>query len=95
LLVKDQLSSANSHHFDTTLLHQTAIEQVIMAMRERLHEPLSLEDLAEIAHLNPYLYHFRVFHRQVGVPLGEFLAAPGCSKTATPDNINECNRDLY
>lgn len=72
--VKGQLSSDSSYHFNTMLSHQTAIERVIMAMRERLHEQLSLEDLAYIAHLSPY--HFsRVFHRQIGVPPGEFLAA--------------------
>ncbi len=72
--IKDRFSTANSYHLNTALSHQMAIERVILAMRERLHEPLSLEDLADIAHLSPY--HFsRVFHRLIGVPPGEFLAA--------------------
>ena len=72
--IKDQLPSANSYHLNTALSHQMAIERVILAMRERLHEPLSLEDLADIAHLSPC--HFsRVFHRLIGVPPSEFLAA--------------------
>lgn len=58
----------------TALSHQMAIERVVLAMRERLREPLSLEDMADIAHLSPY--HFsRVFHRVIGVPPSEFLAA--------------------
>ena len=70
--VKDQLSGVNSYNLNTALLHQMAIERVILVMRERLHEPLSLEDMADIAHLSPY--HFsRVFHRLIGVPPGEFL----------------------
>lgn len=72
--VQDQLSDDTSSHLGTALSHQMAIERVILAMRERLHEPLTLEDMAAIAHLSPY--HFsRVFHRLIGVPPGEFLAA--------------------
>jgi AraC family transcriptional regulator len=74
LQVQDQLSNATTCHLSTTILHQMAIERVILAMRERLHEPLTLEDMADIAHLSPC--HFsRVFHRLIGVPPSEFLAA--------------------
>src|SRR5438309_1587588 len=54
--------------------HSVAIERAILAMRERLQEPLSLQDMADIAHMSPY--HFsRVFHRLIGIPPGEFLTA--------------------
>jgi len=61
-------------HKDTGLFHQQAVERVIMTMRAHLHEPLSLQDMADIAHLSPYHFH-RVFHRIIGIPPGEFLAA--------------------
>jgi AraC family transcriptional regulator len=55
-------------------IHTLAIERVILAMRERLQEPLSLLDMAQIANLSPY--HFsRVFHRHIGIPPGIFLTA--------------------
>src|SRR5215469_13871606 len=43
-------------------------------MKEQLYEPLSLEDMADIAFLSPY--HFsRIFHRVIGIPPGEYLTA--------------------
>ena len=58
-----------------TLADQTqAVERAIQAMHTHLHEVLTLEDLASVACLSPS--HFtRVFHRLIGVPPGEFLAA--------------------
>ena len=61
-------------HSDTHESHYLAVERVIAAMRERLHEPLSLEDMADVAHLSPYHFN-RVFHRLIGIPPGEFLTA--------------------
>ncbi len=61
-------------YLSTALVHSVAIERVILAMRERLHEPLSLQDMADIAHMSPYHFN-RVFHRLIGVPPGEFLTA--------------------
>lgn len=55
-------------------IHLRAVEQVIREMRARLHDPLTLHDLAEIARLSPF--HFsRVFRQITGIPPGEFLAA--------------------
>src|SRR5436190_3206023 len=57
----------------TRFYHREAIDQVIRTMRTRLHEPLSLEDMADIACLSPYYFN-RVFHQVIGIPPGEFLA---------------------
>ena len=68
------LSSGCVSQLSTTDAHSVAIEQVILAMRKRLQAPLSLQDMADIAHMSPY--HFsRVFHRLVGITPGEFLTA--------------------
>lgn len=54
--------------------HSQAIERVILTMRERFTEPLSLQDMADIAYLSPF--HFsRVFQRSTGLPPCRFLAA--------------------
>lgn len=50
------------------------VERVIQGMRAQVAEPLSLDEMAEIACLSPF--HFsRVFRATTGVPPGEFLAA--------------------
>ncbi len=59
---------------ETVRLHQTIIEQVIRVMREQPCKSLSLEDMADIARLSPFYFN-RVFHRLIGIPPGEFLAA--------------------
>ncbi len=51
-----------------------AVEHVILSMHQHLQEPLSLEDMADIAHLSPYYFN-RVFRRLIGIPPGEFFAA--------------------
>nr|BBH91017.1 AraC family transcriptional regulator [Thermosporothrix sp. COM3] len=55
-------------------LHRSTIEQVILTMKNRLHEPLSLDEMADMACLSPYYFN-RLFHRHIGVPPIEFLAA--------------------
>ncbi len=55
------------------ILHGASIEQVIQAMRERVGEPLTLDDMADMACLSPY-YFCRVFHQIIGITPGEFLA---------------------
>ncbi|HZR38951.1 MAG TPA: AraC family transcriptional regulator [Ktedonobacteraceae bacterium] len=59
---------------DTYEAHLAAVTQVIQTVREQLCEPLTLEDMADIACLSPY-YFSRVFHSIVGVPPGEYLSA--------------------
>jgi AraC family transcriptional regulator len=72
--VKQPPSSTDHCQVSTAASHRLAVERVLHTMRERIREPLSLEDMADIALLSPY--HFcRVFHRIVGIPPGEFLAA--------------------
>jgi AraC family transcriptional regulator len=71
---RDTLLYEYGSQLSTALAHSAAIERVILAMRERLQEPLSLQDMADVAHMSPY--HFsRVFHRLIGIPPGEFLTA--------------------
>lgn len=50
------------------------VERVVEAMHERLAEPLSLEEMAEIAYLSPFHFN-RIFRSITGLPPGEFLAA--------------------
>jgi AraC-like DNA-binding protein len=63
------------HEFtETERSHREAVERVILEMRKRLHEPLTLQEMADIAYLSPY--HFcRIFSRLIGVPPYEFLSA--------------------
>jgi AraC family transcriptional regulator len=67
----DRESGTSSNN---SLAHQQAVERVIRAMRDRLNEPLTLQDMADIAYLSPNHFH-RIFHRIIGVPPGEFLTA--------------------
>ncbi len=60
--------------YATAGVHQNAVEHVIKVMREHLSEPLSLGDLADAACLSPYYFN-RIFHRSIGLPPCEFLAA--------------------
>ncbi len=59
---------------DTTASHYKAVERVILAMRERLDESLTLEDLAEIAIISPF-YFDRIFRQITGIPPCQFLSA--------------------
>src|SRR5215207_8534681 len=43
-------------------------------MRERLNEPLTLEDMAKVAYLSPFHFN-RVFHQVAGLPPTKFLYA--------------------
>lgn len=54
--------------------HGPAVERVIVTMRERLGETLTLHDLAGVAHLSPF-YFTRVFRDATGIPPAEYLAA--------------------
>src|SRR6266571_9226609 len=58
----------------TLAIHTQAVERAIQTMHSHLHELLTLEDLASVACLSPSHFH-RVFHRLIGIPPGEFLAA--------------------
>jgi len=58
----------------TVIQRYQAVERVIVSIRERLSEPLTLQTLADIAMLSPYHFN-RVFHQITGIPPGQFLAA--------------------
>jgi AraC family transcriptional regulator len=73
MLAENTSTLLENNYVTTRDLHQTAVERVIQTMHERLRDPLSLDDMADIACLSPY-YFSRVFHQIVGVPPCEFLA---------------------
>lgn len=58
----------------TVEAHRQAVQRVIAAMRDRLDEPLMLQDMAEIACLSPFHFN-RVFHQTTGIPPTQFLYA--------------------
>src|SRR5215211_6232039 len=58
----------------TITLRYEAVEKVILTMRSRCNEPMSLQAMADIALLSPY--HFsRVFRLITGISPCRFLAA--------------------
>lgn len=65
---------ARAFRASTLASHTQAVERVIGAMRANVAEPLSLEEMAEIAYLSPFHFN-RVFRSLTGIPPGEFLAA--------------------
>ncbi|HEV2150137.1 MAG TPA: AraC family transcriptional regulator [Longimicrobiaceae bacterium] len=58
----------------TVRAHRETVQRVIRTMRQRFGEPLSLDDMARVAHSSPY--HFsRVFRRVTGASPVQYLAA--------------------
>jgi AraC-like DNA-binding protein len=70
---KQQDYTATEEYVSTQASHKVAVERVIQTMHSYLAEPLSLEDMADIACLSPFYFN-RVFHQRIGIPPGEFLA---------------------
>jgi AraC-like DNA-binding protein len=68
------LTSATAYRAGTLTAHLLAVERVIHAMHAHMSEPLSLDEMAEIASLSPFHFH-RIFRAIIGAPPGEFLAA--------------------
>lgn len=58
----------------TRSVRQEAVARVVDAMRERLAEPLSLDEMARVAMFSPYHFH-RVFRMVTGVPPSRFLTS--------------------
>jgi AraC family transcriptional regulator len=56
----------------TLASRREAVEQVILTMQERLHEPLPLQTMAEVALLSPYHFN-RVFRLITGITPCRFL----------------------
>lgn len=68
---REQHEPVGSH---SGIKHRQVVERVIHEMRQRLDEPLSLNDMADIANLSPF--HFNhVFSDVTGVPPRKFQAA--------------------
>jgi AraC family transcriptional regulator len=61
-----------ANRITTSALHYQAVERVILAMRQRLNEPMSLRELAKFAMLSPYHFN-RVFRLVTGVTPCRFL----------------------
>lgn len=61
-------------HQETWASYRQAVEKVILTMRERLSDDLSLDDLAAVACMSPYHFN-RVFRQLTGIPPGQFLSA--------------------
>ena len=66
--------SAKAYRTSTLTAYSLVVERVIQAMRAHISEPLSLEEMAEIASLSPFHFN-RIFRSITGAPPGEFLAA--------------------
>ena len=63
-----------SRRDDQAATRLASVERVIQAMGERLDEPLSLGDMADIVSFSPYHFN-RIFRQVTGVPPCRFLTA--------------------
>lgn len=68
------LSGGHADHATTFEWQRNAVERVILQMRERLDLPLSLDEMAEIAHLSRFHFN-RVFSHVTGISPRKFLAS--------------------
>jgi AraC family transcriptional regulator len=59
---------------DTITSHRRAVERVITTARERLCEPISLQDMSRVAYLSAFHFN-RVFHQITGLPPNKFISA--------------------
>lgn len=59
---------------DTLAAHRRAVERVITDARERLCEPISLQDMSRVAYLSTFHFN-RVFHQITGLPPAKFISA--------------------
>lgn len=74
IMSRKQTFSGSGSRTDTFISHYRAVERVILAMRERVNKPLSIQAISEIAFLSPYHFN-RVFHELIGIPPGHFFSA--------------------
>lgn len=70
----DQPASTRGLRASTLASYSLAVERVIATMRAHLSEPLSLEEMAEIACMSPFHFN-RIFRSVTRIPPGEFMAA--------------------
>lgn len=59
---------------DTIASHRRAVERVITTARERLCEPISLQDMSRVAYISTFHFN-RVFHQITGLPPNKFISA--------------------
>lgn len=59
---------------DTITAHRRAVERVITNARERLCEPISLQDMSRVAYISTFHFN-RVFHQITGLPPAKFINA--------------------
>ncbi len=71
---EDLRNDADAVADPTRAAHAPVVGQVVAVMWERLGETLTLQDMADMAHLSPY-YFTRVFRAVTGIPPAEYLAA--------------------
>lgn len=69
-----RLAYERAYRANTITTYSRTVEQVIQTMRMRLSDPLSLEEMAEIACLSPFHFN-RVFRSITDIPPGEFLSS--------------------
>ncbi len=79
--IEETVAERFSHLFDsgsrrvsTEIMRDHAVKQAIATMRERFHEPLTLQDIADVAQLSPFHFN-RVFRSMIGLPPSVYLAA--------------------
>ena len=58
----------------TIASHHEAVERVIHMMRDRLDEPLTLQEMSRIAYISPYHFN-RTFRQVTGIPPNQFFYA--------------------
>lgn len=58
----------------TVDIQTSAVARVISTMHEHLYDPLSLNEMADIAHYSPYHFN-RLFRKVTGIPPNHFLYA--------------------
>ncbi|MDQ2830270.1 MAG: helix-turn-helix transcriptional regulator [Chloroflexota bacterium] len=71
---EDLRNDADAVADPTSAAHAPVVGRVVAVMWERLGETLTLQDMADMAHLSPY-YFTRVFRAVTGIPPAEYLAA--------------------
>ena len=58
----------------TTAAHHEAVERVIRMMRDRLDEPLTLQEMSRKAYISPYHFN-RIFRQVTGIPPNQYFYA--------------------
>jgi len=75
---------------DTKSSYQERILKVLLYIQNNLYEPLSLEELADIACFSPYHFH-RIFRGMVGETLAEHIRRIRLERAAQMLNYGSCS----